>query len=576
MSANLSRRDLIRLQALNRTLSLRISEQDPAYFFRNFIWVKAKDDEDGKVLFDPYDYQLEDLKLFQSCQKIIVLKTRQIGFSTLSTAYLLWLALFRKGGANIGMTSFRKDAVQNNLTKIKSAFDDLPDWVKETYHVAKSNESVFIIQNMRTGSASKIDAQIANDKALASETYDFIFLDEFGLSNEQESVIATVNPSLDIASTVDPSVKLLIGSTARGPHNQFAKLFMNTYSGEDKSYKAVFHPWYTAKQMTPELYELKKRSAVLSGEPWKFYSEYPETPEEAFRESGSPLFTNLPDVDSLEEFPYRGRIILKSGKPEFISDEYGPVRLKNFRPDESTVYVIGADTSSGEGADFQAAQVAYMDQGTGEPEIVAYYHANDVPGREFAVDLNALGRFFAGSSKLGAAELAVENQGGFGTTVIDSLTGELAYPNPYLHSPIGQNARPLKTRPFAFPMTVNVRESVLLHLKDMLKMQMVPEGYVPILGGLYPSLRNELSRFVRQAPNKSTGRVKYAADSGAHDDLVMSTAITLWVLKVVNEFSDDGAHKSSVVDSFIDEHNARYQERMYQQRQEFEESYYVL
>ena len=48
------------------------------------------------------------------------------------------------------------------------------------------------------------------------------------------------------------------------------------------------------------------------------------------------------------------------------------------------------------------------------------------------------------------------------------------------------------------------------------------------LDGMYPALRVELGQFVAQ--ETANGNIRYAADVGCHDDLVMSLSIALWVL----------------------------------------------
>ena len=54
------------------------------------------------------------------------------------------------------------------------------------------------------------------------------------------------------------------------------------------------------------------------------------------------------------------------------------------------------------------------------------------------------------------------------------------------------------------------------------------DGENPSLRGMYSQLLEELHQFVRQ--ELPSGGVRYAADYGCHDDLVMSLAITMWVL----------------------------------------------
>jgi len=157
----------------------------------------------------------------------------------------------------------------------------------------------------------------------------------------------------------------------------------------------------------------------------------------------------------------------------------------------------------------------------GNPSIVGFYHSNTVQPPEFAASLDRLGRFFAGGQW--AALMAVEDQGGQGSLPINELHRHLEYPNPYLHQQVGTK-RNKSARFFAFPMTVDRRRAVI----DRLAKYLAWQGESCLLQNIYPELRVELGQFVVQ--ETVNGNIRYAADVGCHDDLVMSLAITLWVL----------------------------------------------
>jgi hypothetical protein len=170
----------------------------------------------------------------------------------------------------------------------------------------------------------------------------------------------------------------------------------------------------------------------------------------------------------------------------------------------------------------------------GRPEIVGYYHDNNVHPTEFAAHLDMLGRMFAG--RTWAALLAVEDQGGVGALPINELHNHLDYPNPYIYQNYGSK-KSRGARRFSFPMTTDRRRAVIDRLAKYLT---VVDGY-PTIDGVYPALRAEIGQFVMQ--ETLNGNIKYAADVGCHDDLVMSLAISLWIL--VEEY-EDGSPESTV------------------------------
>jgi len=379
------------------------------------------------------------------------------------------------------------------------------------------------------GMESKLKSAPATEGVFAGETATLVVWDEAGLvepAARQEDVLRTLLP------TTDAGGSMLIISTARGSYNRFAKTYRSAQRG-DSQFVPFFQPWMVSPFMrcTKECgfcsegrgcrtrYEGKRRE--FADEPWRFFQEYPSTDEEAFRESGRPRFVGLPPESEFSEFPYRGNLVWKNeDEIVFEFDEGGPLRLATLEPDKSAFYVIGADPASGVGKDYSTAHLLTLSD-DGRPEIVGYYHCNTISPTEYAGDLDKLGRYFNGGNW--AALLAVENQGSQGSLPINELHKHLDYPNPYMHQTAGSKNRQ-RTRMFEFPMTQDRRRAVIDRLAKYL---VVTDGACQI-DNVYPLLRTELGQFVAQ--ETANGNIRYQADVGCHDDLVMSLAIALWVL----------------------------------------------
>jgi hypothetical protein len=367
----------------------------------------------------------------------------------------------------------------------------------------------------------------------AGETASLVVWDEAGLvepASRQEDVLRTLLP------TTDAGGSMLVISTSRGGYNRFAKTYRAAKRGSSQ-FVAFFKPWQVSPfmrcnqlcdwcsgpkgEISPctTKYDLKRRE--FADEPWRFLAEYPSDDEEAFRESGRPRFVGLPNEALFEDLPYRGRLHWQDDDTlRFELDETGPIRMLDLEQDPKAFYVVGADPASGTGRDYSTAHVMSLDE-DGLPTIVAYYHDNNTPPTEFAADLDKLGHFYSGRSW--AALMAVENQGGQGALPINELHKHLEYPNPYLHQMSGSKNRQ-KTRMFEFPMTTDRRKAVI----DRMAKYLAPSEAGISISNVYPLLRAELGQFVAQ--ETLSGNVRYAADVGCHDDLVMSLAISLWVL----------------------------------------------
>ena len=66
--------------------------EDPAHFLRRYCYIQHP--QKGKIKFDLYDYQEKTLKEFVTSDYNVLLKARQLGISTLTAGYALWMMTF--------------------------------------------------------------------------------------------------------------------------------------------------------------------------------------------------------------------------------------------------------------------------------------------------------------------------------------------------------------------------------------------------------------------------------------------------------------------------------------------------
>jgi len=529
----------VELQKLWVELEWRRCATDEAYFLQNYVYIPSEEDVRGRVKFEMFDYQHDLLGLFKNNRFVVSLKARQLGYTTLAMAHSLWLAFFRPG-ATVLIVSRNQKSSNKNLAQARLAYQFLPQWMKERAPQVDSDSTDGMVFRFSDGMQSRMKAAPATEGVFAGETATLVIWDEAGLvepASRQEDVLRTLLP------TTDAGGSMLIISTSRGSYNRFAKTYRAAKRGISQ-FVPFFQPWNVSPFMQctqlcgfcsgekgsrtgcMTKYDLKRRE--FADEPWRFLAEYPGDDEEAFRESGRPRFVGLPNESEFEDLPYRGRMAwLDDDTVKFELDETGPIRMATLEADPGAFYVIGGDPASGTGKDYSTAHVMTVDD-DGRPQIVAYFHDNNTPPTEWAADLDKMGHFFAGRNW--AALLAVENQGGQGALPINELHKHLEYPNPYLHQMAGSKNRQ-RTRMFEFPMTQDRRRAVIDRLG---KYMTVVDGQLQV-DNVYPLLRAELGQFVAQ--ETASGNVRYAADVGCHDDLVMSLAISLWVL--IEEVGDN-------------------------------------
>jgi hypothetical protein len=509
-----------KLERLYIELKWREYRDNPDVFFREALQVPAGEilgGTKGRTEFELFDYQEEALRTFRENRYVIVLKARQLGLTTLAMSYALWMLMFRPG-SNIILVSRSQTAADKALELIDFMWSFLPQWVHERGPKLENDAAKHHSYKFDDGMVSRITSYAATRTVAAGQTASLVIWDEAALAEYQDDALRTLIP------TTDAGGSMIVFSTARGGHNAFARLYRGAERKENE-FTPVFYPWHVSRFMNPDvsrgtidytLYESKKRA--MSSEPWLFYAEYPADADEAFRQSGRSRFANLPPTEEFEDFPLRGRIVMSEfGGPQFIEDEDGPLRMASYAVNgapSGVKPVIAVDPSSGSGGDYTAITVGWVNK-DGVPERVAYWHSNMIEPTEYAYDAMRIGHFFSGDNGRPAL-IAVEKQGGFGDTVVHVMRGE-NYPNLYIYRYTGHR-KYKQEQTYGFPMTPTRRPLVVDTLAKWLDFE---SGNVMI--GIDKALRRELGAFVVRPDGK------VAADVGMNDDLVMSTAIWVYV-----------------------------------------------
>ena len=83
----------------------------------------------GRINFHLYPFQEKVLKLWRDNPYSVVLKSRQLGISTLSAGYSLWLMTFHKD-KNVLCIATKQETAKNMVTKVKFMYENLPSWLK--------------------------------------------------------------------------------------------------------------------------------------------------------------------------------------------------------------------------------------------------------------------------------------------------------------------------------------------------------------------------------------------------------------------------------------------------------------
>ena len=89
---------------------------NPIHFMRKYCTIQHP--QKGKVKFDLYPFQEKTLESLSESRYNIILKSRQLGISTLSAGYSLWMMLFN-ADKNILVIAKDTDTAKNIVTKVR-------------------------------------------------------------------------------------------------------------------------------------------------------------------------------------------------------------------------------------------------------------------------------------------------------------------------------------------------------------------------------------------------------------------------------------------------------------------------
>ena len=123
------------------------SATDPVHFMRKYCVIQHP--TKGKMYFNLYPFQQDTLNDFKDNRYNIILKSRQLGISTLSAGFILWNMLF-KSDFNVLVIATTQEVAKNLVTKIRVMHENLPTWMKGT-----TDEDNKLSLRLRNGSQVK-------------------------------------------------------------------------------------------------------------------------------------------------------------------------------------------------------------------------------------------------------------------------------------------------------------------------------------------------------------------------------------------------------------------------------------
>jgi hypothetical protein len=202
--------------------------KDPVYFMKKYCMIQHP--TRGRIQFNLYPFQEGTLKLLQKHDRSIILKSRQLGISTLSAGISLWMMIFQKD-KSILVVATKQDTAKNLVTKVKYMYDGLPSWLQIGF--VENNKLALRLKN-----GSQIKAVSAASDAGRSEAISLLIVDEaaFIEENRIEDIWGSSQQTLSTGG------KAIVLSTPNGTGNFFHRMWNKAEEGVN-GFVPIRLPW---------------------------------------------------------------------------------------------------------------------------------------------------------------------------------------------------------------------------------------------------------------------------------------------------------------------------------------------
>ena len=450
---------------------------DPVYFMKKYCLIQHP--TKGKIPFKLFPYQEELTHDIQESDRIIILKSRQLGISTLSAGYSLWTMLFHTD-KNILVVAIDQLTSKNLVTKVSVMFENLPSWLK-----MKTTERNKL--SIRLSNGSQIKAVASSGTSGRSEALSLVIIDEAAFVDNAEELWASLQQTLSTGG------KGIILSTPNGTGNFFHRIWTASEEGRNQFITKRL-PWQVHPERTQE---------------WRDRQD---------EELGLRLAAQECDCD----FSTSGNTIVHPEMLTYYRQTYmlDPIEKRGFDgnlwvweiPNYTKDYVVVADVARGDGSDFSGFHVIDVEEAT---QVAEY--KGQVSTRDYGNMLVSI------ATEYNDALLVIENAN-IGWATIQQVI-ERGYRNLY-YTPkdVGLDSdrylaratdvQYTKDQVAGFSMTQKVRPLIISKM----------ELYLREKSCIIRSRRllDELGVFIWR-------NARAEAQSGYNDDLVMSWCMGLWV-----------------------------------------------
>ena len=183
--------------------------QDPVYFMRKYCFIQHP--QKGKIKFDLFPFQEDSLVDLKDNRFNIILKSRQMGISTLTAGYAVWNMIFRED-FNVLVIAIKQDTAKNLITKVRVMHEFLPSWLK----VGSEEDNRL---SLRFKNGSQIKAVSSAPDAARSEALSLLVIDEAAFIDKVDEIWTSAQQTLATGGSA------ILLSTPNGTGNLFHRIW---------------------------------------------------------------------------------------------------------------------------------------------------------------------------------------------------------------------------------------------------------------------------------------------------------------------------------------------------------------
>lgn len=180
------------------------------------------------------------MKAFYDNKYNIVLKSRQMGISTLVAGYIMYKMLF-EDEFKVLVIATKQDVAKNLVQKIQLMFDMLPPFIKSGVEIKNNNKLELVLSN-----GSSVKAVSSSPSAGRSEALSLLVIDEAAFIENFDPIWTAAQ------STLSTGGDAIILSTPNGTGGLFYKLWAEAEAGDAAEGLDKFNPIKLKWNLHPE------------------------------------------------------------------------------------------------------------------------------------------------------------------------------------------------------------------------------------------------------------------------------------------------------------------------------------